>query len=762
MPPPSQTVVQPETTALNIGNPPPSNMPFKCVEAYLSADTVYGGTDYGAAISAAVQASSLTSPTQLRVCVHGDHPVYTTGLFDRPIAFHMDGQSRLIPQSTMSSAPIRVTGATATGGSMRVTVPSASGIAVNMAVGGIGIPPGAYVTGISGTTVSISLPATLQFYGMATFGSAAILGVSSVSGLAAGQALNGVNNWPFNTGVTTIRSINYASNTITASTGATFTTSTPTTFVVGGSWTTNLTFVKTTPVLSFIHNQNALLDNFGQMYGSSLHQIWIEDISGLSPSGPNHTDSPGYPGVTGVQIVGYDQFVSYDLHVVAMQGAGLTLGGTASEVSNGGFFSAVRESSFYGDQIRNSGDAKTGQAELVIMTPRENNQVAADEINEINFVGGHYVYANGPTVNIGTYNNAHTGNRGPGSINFAGDFQIEGWSVNAGIAGQADSVIIQRADDIRFRGGEIAVPGQGKALIRADTVFYLNVEDCHLIPLGQNTEYQVAVVNSSTIGTFVSGGGREGKFSTTQMWDGMGVIMGRTNMWLAPLSPVNDTGTTITLASPWTGKTGTVRMVAGFGGVFAESSQAVGHISLIPSNWTPLDSESLAFIGNPASTFYVGAAFTSNTTFTQDSFNRLRFTQGPTQYFSTGANVDTSMQGIAQGWFKSNGVFPATAMTGEMDFISIANSGSGGHCFFNVLTGGKLGNASQCFTPAGGLNLTGRAIMPELQLQSRPLPTCNSLLAGEFIYTQGNSTTKDQVQVCAHDASNIYAWRTIY
>jgi hypothetical protein len=41
-------------------------------------------------------------------------------------------------------------------------------------------------------------------------------------------------------------------------------------------------------------------------------------------------------------------------------------------------------------------------------------------------------------------------------------------------------------------------------------------------------------------------------------------------------------------------------------------------------------------------------------------------------------------------------------------------------------------------------------------------PTCSAAVAGEIQYTQGNSTTKDIVQVCAHDATNTYAWRAIY
>jgi hypothetical protein len=693
----AQTVVQPGTTPLNVNNLLTSNNPFKCVESYLSADVTHGGTDYGAAISAAVQASSLTSTTELKVCIPGDHPVYTTALFDRPIAFHQDGQSRLIPQATMGSTPIKITGATATAGSMNLTVSSIAGVTVNMAVGGIGIPYGAFVTAVSGTTVTISLPANLQFYGIATSGSNQITGVSSVSGLGVGQTLNGVNTWPFVSGTTTISSINYTTNTVTASSNATSGSPIPNTFVVGGTWSTNLTFVKTTPVLSFIYNQNALHDNFGMMYGASLHGVWIEDVSGV-PAGLIPTTTPGYFGVTGVQIVGYDQFASYDLHIENIQGSALILGGTASEAFDNGFFSPVREASFPGTQIRNSGDAQTGQAALAIMTSREGNQSAADENNEISFSASRIVYSNGTAVNIGTYNTAHTGNFGPGGIHFSDDFQIEGWAVNADIAAQSDTILIQRGGDIHFQHGAIALAGQGKAVIRADTVFLLSLDDVSMNNTGVISPYTVGVINGSTTVTYISGGGRQGAFNTTQTWDGMGVSLNGTSVWLAPISPVSSSGATLTLAVPWTGATGTFTMNAGYGGVMVESSSSIGHISFRQAQFPVLDSVSLGLLGNPVYTnlFKVGAAFYSNTTFTQDDLNRGYFSQGPTQYGSYGSTVDTSKQGTFQTW--------NLAGQGESDYVNVLTGGTVAQCFYNVALNAAVGSPSVCFSPTGIFN----------------------------------------------------------
>jgi hypothetical protein len=41
-------------------------------------------------------------------------------------------------------------------------------------------------------------------------------------------------------------------------------------------------------------------------------------------------------------------------------------------------------------------------------------------------------------------------------------------------------------------------------------------------------------------------------------------------------------------------------------------------------------------------------------------------------------------------------------------------------------------------------------------------PTCSATTRGTFWFTQGATGVKDSVQVCAKDAANAYAWRTIY
>ncbi len=92
-------------------------------------------------------------------------------------------------------------------------------------------------------------------------------------------------------------------------------------------------------------------------------------------------------------------------------------------------------------------------------------------------------------------------------------------------------------------------------------------------------------------------------------------------------------------------------------------------------------------------------------------------------------------------------------------------------CFMSIVTNGVV-NFFQGDSSAGGIRIqsglfkAGTAVTVLvngiLQLGPTTAGTCSSTLAGQIQYTQGNSSTKDLVQVCAHDASNVYAWRSIY
>jgi hypothetical protein len=56
----------------------------------------------------------------------------------------------------------------------------------------------------------------------------------------------------------------------------------------------------------------------------------------------------------------------------------------------------------------------------------------------------------------------------------------------------------------------------------------------------------------------------------------------------------------------------------------------------------------------------------------------------------------------------------------------------------------------------------GQVQISELQLMTLAAPTCDATKRGQFNYVAGAAGVKDIVQVCAKDAANAYAWRTIY
>lgn len=62
------------------------------------------------------------------------------------------------------------------------------------------------------------------------------------------------------------------------------------------------------------------------------------------------------------------------------------------------------------------------------------------------------------------------------------------------------------------------------------------------------------------------------------------------------------------------------------------------------------------------------------------------------------------------------------------------------------------------FNPAG----TRIVFANQPQLSSATAPPCDATTRGTFNYTAGGAGVKDSVQVCGKDASDAYAWRTVY
>jgi hypothetical protein len=701
----SQTVNQPGITGLFINSLLPTSAPFKCVESFLSNADGHSGTDYGFAISAAVQASSLTSVTQLRVCMPGDHLVFSTAVLDRAISFQMDGQSRLIPQSSMKGTVFNIN-ATASAGSTTVTMTSTANLAQGMACGGIGIQPGSYIVSPpSATTVTLSIPAKLEFYAVATGSSATLSGVSSMSGLAGGQTVTGQGaNWPYSSGTATISSLNPAANTITLATPANRGSPVPDTFVIGGSWTTSLACVAQTPVLRWQYNMTAnadpvpatpsLRNQYDYQIGGSMHDVWIADTAngGLGRS---------LPGVQGVQISGYDGFSSTNLRVDNLDGAGLILGGyVPGQTTNPD--AAVRESGFDHDQIRNSGSAHTGQAALAIYTPFEKGIVSNDEINEISFSNGHYVCSAGVGVGLGSYNTGHQTipGDGPRGIYFSSGFQIEGCPQGLfDTSAQSDSVYASSSGSIKLVNGGVAVPGQGKSLLHLNGGSSLSIVNTGLSNQGQMAVYTVNVTSRLNTVTYVSGPGLQRTFNNAQTWDGVGVLIGSTLMHLAGINPVASDGLSLQLASPWTGATGNQTMTIGYGGAFITSSD----IDIFR-----LDAKGMQTAGNQAQTnallgitnndylFEVGNNFDGSQGGLQsyDDFNGSVATVGPTR-FRIGGTIDTIKPGL-QATYDILGI-------GETDLINTNAGLAGGLCVFDGVNNYTPSTSKGCFLGVGGL-----------------------------------------------------------
>lgn len=71
--------------------------------------------------------------------------------------------------------------------------------------------------------------------------------------------------------------------------------------------------------------------------------------------------------------------------------------------------------------------------------------------------------------------------------------------------------------------------------------------------------------------------------------------------------------------------------------------------------------------------------------------------------------------------------------------------------FYNVITG-------QTLQASGGGTIRATAVT----LVTGSLPSCAAGNRGQFWYVAGGAGVQDSVSVCAKDAANAYAWRTIY
>ena len=116
-----------------------------------------------------------------------------------------------------------------------------------------------------------------------------------------------------------------------------------------------------------------------------------------------------------------------------------------------------------------------------------------------------------------------------------------------------------------------------------------------------------------------------------------------------------------------------------------------------------------------------------------------------------GVGIDfTNTAPVSAGYFpmriRNNTSIAARTASGAADIVLIgATSGD------SVLVGSS-------FNPAGTRVLFGN----QPQLSSTTAPTCDATTRGTINYLAGGAGVKDSAQICGKDASDVYAWRTIY
>lgn len=542
------------------GTYPYPSLPEYCIEYWLTAPMA---GDYGQAISAANLALPLMQPTALHSCSPGVHTINSKAVINRPILLDGVGSSWVL-SSGLSSAPVTITGCTATAGSQTLSCPSITGLSQHMAAGGIGLKDTNYINATpSGTSVPLALPMNLNVSGLFTSGSATVTGLSSQRGLVGGnvQTITG----PCIAASTTITSVSGSGNSLVMSNTATCTANTfPAGFslAAGQTWSTNLKAVTATPALEYQFNASALRNSEGAMIGAGLINFHLTD--------------PGYrtlTGVQGVHVYGYDDFTFENNFLGQINGAALVMGGDNPEATHG----VDREwhdlpHNFYPD----SGDGTTGQCVIHDMTGYNNGSSSADENYGFKFHGGSIVFPQGCGLAIGTYNSSHWTRSGlhPRQTTIGPQFQIEGGSHGSygNIQTPFDLINILTSDDITIDGcHDCGAMGYGHAAVNLENFGETTVTNSDLHQSSKTATYNVTISGSTVTYATTTG---YASFDPSGFWDGLagvltassGTCSGGCNVYFSGQSAVSSDGTTLTLAgSPGASGTATLVVNAGTG-----------------------------------------------------------------------------------------------------------------------------------------------------------------------------------------------------
>lgn len=114
----------------------------------------------------------------------------------------------------------------------------------------------------------------------------------------------------------------------------------------------------------------------------------------------------------------------------------------------------------------------------------------------------------------------------------------------------------------------------------------------------------------------------------------------------------------------------------------------------------------------------------------------------------------------------TTGMYDSTISTSPL-YLRASNSDSSGTPAIVVTTANAFTTAGRKLLSIQNNSVEKAAIDKDGGLQigvgnTAAAPTCDSNSRGKFWYQGGGAGVKDNVQVCAKDAANAYAWRTIY
>lgn len=676
------------------------------LEDYLSTADGHTGTDYGYAATnfcASVGCSTLTMPIGLKTTHNGTCAVYTSITIPTPIVF--DGSSCVfVPQSSMANAPIALTACSTTMGSTAVTCANTTGLAAGMAVGGDPtIGPENYIASVTnGTTFQLVLPASRNFLGIPTNGTAAIKGIDSMIDAVAGQTITG-------TGVSgTISSISYANNTWTMSANSTVGTLSPVDLQLASGTVVSslsLTAVAQTPVILVPPSNTATSQArpHGPNYGVSLVHVTIRD-----PAYSHSNFGRTITGLVGIKAYGQDNLYLHDITVDGIKGSALVYGGyVPSSTADGS--NVVRESEVDDFFAYSDGDITTGQACLALMTGIGNADTNQDEINQDGFHNFHCVYPDAEGLVIGSYLHPGTTN-GPRLLTFGNDNQFEAGSNASFSFGATDMVRILAAGGYnKFLGGRWDTPGYGHSTFRISNAIDFAITGAEIGASGGSSEvYNVGLTASSPTVSYTSAGTGGGtSFVTGPYWNGIGAQLNDSsgctpcNVWLSPTGAVNGAGTVLTLASNYTGSQTTGTLTLQGGGYYFHLDTAVAPLNAIGNSYIDQASPIISLLALTSATngFLVG----------------------------TGALVSppAGLTDHLQSWSLNNLIMPPTNYTANSSSRSINFDPA----YLNSLGVFQLGQVAQFASVGAGTN-------PSVNINA----VC-AVCGGDFHYTFQNNTT---------------------